>query len=91
MIEVEEREHTLACMEVWGSNHNVVRTVELPELIAWVYSRPAELGRDRLMEWARLAPVDDPASTGHALLVRLNEFRRDNFTDDETLIIIHKR
>jgi phosphoserine phosphatase RsbU/P len=256
MIEVEERQHTLACMEVWASNHNIIRTVELPELMAWVYSKPAEaedggdvhylsvcgqsvlsrvvladvsghgaqvsnsaqllhalmrehintwdqtefvrelnkafrscvttgkfatavifgivrgsgetaftsaghlpplwyraesktwewldedackrqcgldglpvgliegttyrqtllqlepddilvlytdgiteaqdgfgdmLGRDRLMAWTRMAPVDDAASTGQSLLMRLNEFRRDNFTDDETLIVIQKR
>jgi len=29
-------------MEVWGTNHSVQRTVELPDLTAWVYSRPAE-------------------------------------------------
>jgi len=48
MIKVNERHHTLACMEVWGGNRNVVRTVELPELAAWVYSKPlgAEDGGD---------------------------------------------
>ena len=257
MIEVTEQEHTLACLEVWGSNRNIIRTVELPELPAWVYSKPAEaehggdvhylsvcgqsvlsrvvladvsghgaqvsksaqvlqrlmrehintwdqtefvrelnkafrhsvtsgkfatavifgiirgsgettftsaghlpplwyranrktwewldheacnnrecgldglpvgliegtryrqtllqlepddmlvlytdgiteaqdgfgdmLGRDRLMAWTCMAPVDDAASTGQSLLMRLNEFRRDNFTDDETLIVIQKR
>jgi len=34
MIEVNERQHTLACMEVWGGNRGVIRTVELPELTA---------------------------------------------------------
>jgi sigma-B regulation protein RsbU (phosphoserine phosphatase) len=29
-------------MEVWGTNRSVRRTVELPELTAWVYSKPAE-------------------------------------------------
>jgi sigma-B regulation protein RsbU (phosphoserine phosphatase) len=42
MIQVEERRHTLACMEVWGGNRNVTRTVELADLMAWVYSKPAE-------------------------------------------------
>ena len=42
MIQVDERQHTLACMEVWGTNRNVIRTVELPDLTAWVYSKPAD-------------------------------------------------
>ncbi len=42
MIQLEERQQTLACLEVWGSNRSVIRTVELPELTAWVYSQPAE-------------------------------------------------
>ena len=41
MIQLAERQHTLACMEVWGTNRSVIRTVELPELTAWVYSKPA--------------------------------------------------
>jgi len=42
MIQLAEPQQVLACMEVWGSNRNVIRTVELPELTAWVYSKPAE-------------------------------------------------
>ena len=42
MIELDERQHALACMEVWGTNRGVTRAVELPELTAWVYSKPAE-------------------------------------------------
>src|ERR1041385_8563214 len=42
MIQLDEQQHALACMEVWGTNGSVLRTVELPELTAWVYSRPAE-------------------------------------------------
>jgi len=42
MIELNERQHALTCMEIWGTNRSVNRTVELPELTAWVYSRPAE-------------------------------------------------
>ena len=49
------------------------------------------LGRDRLMTWARMAPTDSPSSAGEFLLRRLSEFRRDNFTDDETIITIQKR
>ena len=41
MIGVHEQQHALACMEVWGGNRSVTRTVELPDLTAWVYSRPA--------------------------------------------------
>jgi len=255
MIELDEREHALMCMEVWGTNRSVSRTVELPELTAWVYSKPAEgedggdvhylsvcgqavlsrvvladvsghgpqvsgsarllhelmrehintwdqtefvrelntsfrsrvtrgkyatavilgilrdtgqtaftsaghlpplwyhsntkswqwlnqdacdrnrrveglpvgliqgttyrqrlievqpkdililytdgiteaqdgfgnmLGRDRLMRWARMAPTDNPSSTGQFLFERLSEFRQDNFTDDETIIAIQR-
>jgi len=170
MIEVNQRQHTLACMEVWGGNRCVVRTVELPELTAWVYSEPlgaesggdvhylsvcgqallsrivladvgghgaqvsvsAQLlhalvrehintwetliqlepddilvlytdgiteaqdgfgdmvGRSRLMAWARMAPIDTPASTGQFLLTHLNEFRGAYFTDDETIIAIQR-
>jgi phosphoserine phosphatase RsbU/P len=42
MIQLDEPQHLLACMEVWGSNQSVIRTVELPELTAWVYSKPAD-------------------------------------------------
>src|SRR5215470_2505330 len=42
MIELDERQHALACMEVWGTNRRVTRAVELPELTAWVYSKPLE-------------------------------------------------
>jgi phosphoserine phosphatase RsbU/P len=42
MIQLDERPHTLACMEVWGTNRSVIRTVDLPELTVWIYSKPAE-------------------------------------------------
>jgi phosphoserine phosphatase RsbU/P len=48
------------------------------------------LGRDRLMEWAQLAPTDCPAAAGEFLRRRLNEFRRKNFFDDETIIAIKR-
>ncbi len=41
MITVREQPHALACMEVWGGNCSVTRSIELPDLTAWVYSRPA--------------------------------------------------
>ena len=47
------------------------------------------LGRDRLMEWIRSAPVDSPADVGRFLLNRLGEFRKD-FVDDETIIAIQR-
>lgn len=40
MIEVQEQQHAVACMEVWGGNRSVTRTVELSNLTAWVYSNP---------------------------------------------------
>ena len=48
------------------------------------------LGRDRLMEWARIAPIDGPAAVGRSLLSRLGEFRRGNPVDDETIIAIQR-
>jgi serine phosphatase RsbU (regulator of sigma subunit) len=48
------------------------------------------LGRDRLMSWARLAPTDNPPSTGQFLCERLSDFRQNNFTDDETIIAIQR-
>lgn len=34
--------HSLACEEVWGGNHIVNLTVEVPGFMGWVYSRPLE-------------------------------------------------
>jgi phosphoserine phosphatase RsbU/P len=48
------------------------------------------LGRQRLMDWARMAPRENPAATGEFLLEQLNNFRKDNFTDDETIIVIQR-
>jgi sigma-B regulation protein RsbU (phosphoserine phosphatase) len=48
------------------------------------------LGRDRLMEWARTAPIDGPAAVGQSLLSRLRQFRRGNLVDDETIIAIQR-
>ncbi len=48
------------------------------------------LGRDRLMSWARMAPVHHPAAAGYFLLRCLSEFRRNHFTDDETIIAIQR-
>jgi phosphoserine phosphatase RsbU/P len=48
MVQIEPQQRALACMEVLGSNRSTVQTVELPDLRAWVYSRPmwAEIGGD---------------------------------------------
>jgi sigma-B regulation protein RsbU (phosphoserine phosphatase) len=46
------------------------------------------LGRDRLLDWFRLAPTDNPAAAGQYLLDRLNDFRSHNPIDDETIIAI---
>ena len=48
------------------------------------------LGRDRLMEWARAAPIDGPAAVGQSLLSRLGAFRKANLVDDETIIAIQR-
>ncbi len=40
MSSTETASHNLACMEIWGGNHRVARTVELPGLAGWVYSQP---------------------------------------------------
>jgi sigma-B regulation protein RsbU (phosphoserine phosphatase) len=48
------------------------------------------LGRDRLMEWARTAPIDGPVAVGRSLLSRLGEFRQGNLVDDETIIAIQR-
>jgi sigma-B regulation protein RsbU (phosphoserine phosphatase) len=34
--------YQLACLEIWGGNRKVVQKVELPGLVAWVYSLPME-------------------------------------------------
>jgi phosphoserine phosphatase RsbU/P len=38
--------HTPVCSEVWAANSNVAHSVNLPGLLAWVYSAPIELGRN---------------------------------------------
>jgi sigma-B regulation protein RsbU (phosphoserine phosphatase) len=48
-IAPDEAAHSMTCMEIWGGNRSVTRTVTLPGLDAWVYSRPyqqAESGGD---------------------------------------------
>ena len=40
MSSTETASHNLVCMEIWGGNHRVARTVELPGLAGWVYSQP---------------------------------------------------
>jgi sigma-B regulation protein RsbU (phosphoserine phosphatase) len=50
-----------------------------------------ELGRQQLLEWARQGPVDSPASTGEALMGRLQAFRGCVHNDDETLLVLQRK
>jgi len=49
-----------------------------------------ELGRERLLEWARQSPNNNPTSLGEALLKRFSEFRANRQNDDETLIVLRR-
>lgn len=50
-----------------------------------------ELGRDRLLEFAAVAPVDSPVAAGQALLARVREFRGGVLPgDDETLVVLQR-
>jgi serine phosphatase RsbU (regulator of sigma subunit) len=48
-----------------------------------------DLGRQRLLEWAQVAPVDSPKALGQSLMNRLEEFR-GNHNDDETLLVLQR-
>lgn len=50
----------------------------------------SELGRGRLLEWARQSPNENPALLGEALLKRFSEFRANRQNDDETLIVLQR-
>ena len=49
-----------------------------------------ELGRGRLLEWARQSPTENPTLLGEALLKRFSEFRANRQNDDETLIVLQR-
>lgn len=49
-----------------------------------------DLGRDRLLEWARQAPSDSAEAMGEALLQRLHSFRGGRRNDDETLLVLQR-
>lgn len=49
------------------------------------------LGLDGLLGWVRLAPSDNAVAAGQFLLDRLSDFRRENRSDDETMIAIQRR
>jgi stage II sporulation SpoE-like protein len=49
-----------------------------------------ELGQERLLEWARQAPVDSPRALGEELLQRLEMFRGGFRNDDETLLVLQR-
>jgi len=48
------------------------------------------LGRDRLMEWACTTPTDEAAAAGEYLLRQFANFRKENFSDDETIMVIKR-
>jgi sigma-B regulation protein RsbU (phosphoserine phosphatase) len=39
-----ETPHALVCTEVWGGNRKIIRTVQMPSLLAWVASAPMHEG-----------------------------------------------
>ncbi len=49
-----------------------------------------DVGRQQLLEWARVAPVDSPQAVGEFLVNRLDEFRGDIQNDDETLLVLQR-
>lgn len=49
-----------------------------------------DLGRERLLDWARLAPTDSPEATGKAIMQRLQSFRGDARLDDATLLVLRR-
>jgi phosphoserine phosphatase RsbU/P len=49
-----------------------------------------ELGQERLLDWARQAPVDSPRGLGEELLQRLEIFRGGFRNDDETLLVLQR-
>ena len=44
MYDESEKPHALVCTEIWGGNREVIRTIKLPSLAAWVASAPVEEG-----------------------------------------------
>ena len=48
------------------------------------------LGREALLEWARLLPVSSAAVAGQALLDRLQSFRGSASLDDETIVVLQR-
>ena len=49
-----------------------------------------DLGRERFLEWARLAPVDSPEAAGEGLLEQLEAFQGSLHQDDETLLVLQR-
>ena len=49
-----------------------------------------DLGREQLLEWAREGSVVSPQALGEQLLKRLNEFRGNRHSDDETLLVLQR-
>ena len=49
-----------------------------------------DLGRERLLEWAREGPVESPQALGEQLLKRLTAFRGNRHNDDDTLLVLQR-
>jgi phosphoserine phosphatase RsbU/P len=49
-----------------------------------------DLGRERLLSWARQGPVESPRTLGERLLERLTEFSGNRHSDDETLLVLQR-
>lgn len=39
-VSPEDASHSMTCMEIWGGNQATARSISLPGLDAWIYSRP---------------------------------------------------
>ena len=50
-----------------------------------------DVGRERLLEWARHAPTDNPEATGKAIMQRLQSFKGDARLDDATLMVLQRQ
>lgn len=48
------------------------------------------LDRERLLDWARLAPAGSSEAAGQFLLQRLEQYRGSALSDDETLIVLQR-
>ncbi len=49
-----------------------------------------DLGRGQLLDWARLAPTDNPEATGKYIMQRLQSFQGNGRLDDATLLVLQR-